>query len=164
MHVRKIRPEDYTTIHSVMNDWWGGRPMADMLPKLFFVHFQETSFIIEKDGEIAGFLCGFFSQTFEDEAYVHFIGVNPQFRRQGIASALYSSFFDAVRSNGCHVVKAITSPANKKSIQFHREIGFEIERGDDEVDGVSVHTNYDGKGGSRVLFVKYINDVNSKTI
>lgn len=156
MHVRKIRPEDYTIIHSVMNDWWGGRPMADMLPKLFFVHFQETSFIVEKDNEIAGFLCGFFSQTFKDEAYVHFIGVNPKFRRKGIASALYSSFFDAVRSNGRHVVKAITSPINKKSIQFHREIGFEIERGDDEIEGVSVHTNYDGKGGSRVLFIKYI--------
>lgn len=156
MHVRKIRPEDYTTIHSVMNDWWGGRQMADMLPKLFFIHFQETSFIIEKDNEIAGFLCGFFSQTFEDEAYVHFIGVNPKFRRQGIASVLYSGFFDAVRSNGRHVVKAITSPVNKKSIQFHREIGFEIERGNDEVDGVSVHTNYDGKDGSRVLFVKYV--------
>ncbi|WP_020061080.1 GNAT family N-acetyltransferase [Bacillus sp. 123MFChir2] len=156
MYVRKIRPEDYMTIHSVMNDWWGGRQMADMLPKLFFIHFQETSFIIEKDNEIAGFICGFFSQTFEDEAYVHFIGVNPKFRRQGIASALYSFFFDAVCSNGRHVVKAITSPVNKKSIQFHREIGFEIERGDDEIEGVSVHTNYDGKGGSRVLFVKYI--------
>ncbi|MGG2014962.1 N-acetyltransferase family protein [Bacillus sp. S10(2024)] len=156
MYIRKIRSEDYTTIHSVINDWWGGRPMADMLPKLFFVHFQETSFIVEIDNEIAGFLCGFFSQTFKDEAYVHFIGVNPQFRRQGIASALYSSFFDAVRSNGRHVVKAITSPVNKKSIQFHREIGFDIERGDDEIEGVSVHTNYDGKGGSRVLFVKYI--------
>lgn len=156
MHVRKIRPEDYTTIHSVINDWWGGRPMADMLPKLFFVHFQETSFIVEKDNEIAGFLCGFFSQTFKDEAYVHFVGVNPKFRRQGIASVLYSSFFDAVRFNGRHVVKAITSPVNKKSIQFHREIGFEIERGDDEIEGVSAHTNYDGKGGSRVLFKKYI--------
>lgn len=156
MHVRKIRPEDYTTLHFVINDWWGGRQMADMLPKLFFVHFQETSFIVEKDNEIAGFLCGFFSQTFKDEAYVHFIGVNPKFRRQGIASVLYSSFFEAVRSNGRHVVKAITSPVNKKSIQFHREIGFEIERGDAEIDGVSVHSNYDGKGGSRVLFVKHI--------
>lgn len=156
MYVRKIKPEDYITIHSVINDWWGGRQMADMLPKLFFVHFQETSFILEKDNEIAGFLCGLFSQTFEDEAYVHFIGVNPKYRRQGIASALYSSLFDAVRSNGRHVVKAVTSPVNQKSIQFHRDVGFDIERGDDEIDGVSVHTNYDGKGGSRVLFIKYL--------
>ncbi|MGF9966123.1 N-acetyltransferase family protein [Bacillus rhizoplanae] len=156
MHIRKITPEDYTIIKSVMNDWWGGRQMADMLPKLFFVHFQETSFIIEKDNEIAGFLCGFFSQTFEDEAYVHFIGVNPKYRRQGIASALYASFFDAVRSNGRHVVKAVTSPVNQKSIQFHCDLGFDIEKGDSEIEGVSVHTNYDGQGGSRVLFIKHL--------
>ncbi|MEI4828508.1 GNAT family N-acetyltransferase [Bacillus sp. FJAT-53711] len=156
MHIRKITPEDYTIIKSVINDWWGGRQMADMLPKLFFVHFQETSFIIEKDNEIAGFLCGFFSQTFEDEAYVHFIGVNPKFRRQGIASVLYASFFDAVRSNGRYVVKAVTSPVNQKSIQFHRDLGFDIEKGDSEIEGVSVHTNYDGQGGSRVLFIKHL--------
>lgn len=82
MRVRNIQGEDYVNIHSVLNDWWGGRDMASMLPKLFFVHFQETSFIIEEDGKTLGFLCGFFSQTHKDEAYVHFIGVNPKFRRK----------------------------------------------------------------------------------
>lgn len=60
MRVRNIQGEDYVKIHSVLNDWWGGRDMASMLPKLFFVHFQETSFIIEEDGKTLGFLCGFF--------------------------------------------------------------------------------------------------------
>ncbi|HEK9099154.1 GNAT family N-acetyltransferase [Bacillus pfraonensis] len=156
MKVRNIHGEDYVAIHSVLNEWWGGRNMADMLPKLFFVHFRETSFIIEEDGEILGFLCGFLSQTYKDEAYVHFIGVNPKHRRKGIASALYSYFFDAVRVNHRHIVKAVTSPVNKRSIQFHQEIGFEIEKGDEEVDGVFIHTNYDGDGGSRVLFVKRV--------
>ena len=82
MRVRNIQGEDYVKIHSVLNDWWGGRDMAAMLPKLFFVHFQETSFIIEEDGETLGFLCGFFSQTHKKEAYVHFIGVNPKYRRR----------------------------------------------------------------------------------
>ena len=143
MRVRNIQGEDYVKIHSVLNDWWGGRDMAAMLPKLFFVHFQETSFIIEEDGETLGFLCGFFSQTHKEEAYVHFIGVNPKYRRRGIASTLYSYFFDVAR-------------ANNKSIQFHQEIGFRIEAGDDEIEGVSVHTNYDGNGGSRVLFLKNV--------
>ncbi|MGN4422357.1 GNAT family N-acetyltransferase [Bacillus cereus group sp. MYBK30-1] len=156
MRVRNIQGEDYVKIHSVLNDWWGGRNMAHLLPKLFFVHFQETSFIIEEDGEMLGFLCGFFSQTHKDEAYVHFIGVNPKFRRKGIASTLYSYFFDIARANNRQVVKAITSPVNKKSIEFHQEIGFQIEAGDDEIDGVSVHTNYDGDDGSRVLFLKYV--------
>ena len=50
--------------------------------KTVFVHFQETSFIIEEDGETLGFLTGFLSQTHKEEAYVHFIGVNPKYRRR----------------------------------------------------------------------------------
>ncbi|WP_242143222.1 MULTISPECIES: GNAT family N-acetyltransferase [unclassified Bacillus cereus group] len=156
MKVRNIQSEDYIAIHSVLNEWWGGRNMTDMLPKLFFTHFQETSFVIEEDGEIVGFLCGFLSQTYKNEAYVHFIGVNPKYRRKGIASTLYSYFFDAVRVNHRHIVKAVTSSVNKGSIQFHQEIGFEMEVGDEVVDGVSVHTNYDGNGENRVSFVKRV--------
>lgn len=129
MRVRNIQREDYVKIHSVLNDWWGGRDMASMLPKLFFVHFQETSFIIEEDGETLGFLCGFFSQTYKDEAYVHFIGVNPKFRRRGIASTLYSYFFDAARANNRKVVKAITSPINKSRYSSIKKLAFELRLG-----------------------------------
>ena len=51
--------------------------MVDMLPKLFFVHFRDTSFVAERDGELAGFLVGFLSQSEPEEAYVHFVGVSP---------------------------------------------------------------------------------------
>ncbi len=44
-------PSDYEPILSVLNDWWGGRNMSDMLPKLFFVHFRETSFVAESEGK-----------------------------------------------------------------------------------------------------------------
>ena len=32
-----------------VNAWWGGREMAPMLPKLFFLHFEGTSFVVEDD-------------------------------------------------------------------------------------------------------------------
>lgn len=37
--------------------------MNDMLPKLFFDHFCETSFIAESDYNTIVFLIGFLSQT-----------------------------------------------------------------------------------------------------
>ena len=37
--------------------------MVDMLPKLFFVHFRDTSFVAERNGELSGFLVGFLSQS-----------------------------------------------------------------------------------------------------
>jgi len=65
---------------------------------------------------------------------------------------LYEHFFAAVRNMGCTEVLAITSLVNKGSIAFHSQMGFEILPGDAEVDGVAVTTNYDGRGGARVLF------------
>jgi len=128
--------------------------MSDMLPRLFFVHFRDTSFIAEKDGEIIGFLIGFLSQTFADEAYVHFLGVHPNFRKQGVARRLYERFFEAVRQRGRSVIRLVTASVNKESIAFHTHIGFQIEPQDTKVDGIPVYRNYDGPGNDRVLFVK----------
>jgi len=154
MHIRHLQPEDYYRIISVVNDWWGGRSMSGMLPKLFFVHFRDTSFIAEVDGEIIGFLVGFLSQTYPDEAYVHFLGVHPKFRKQGVALTLYEHFFDAVQRRGRRIVRLITATVNKESIAFHVHIGFEIEPQETRTDGIPFYPNYDGLGGDRVLFVK----------
>jgi hypothetical protein len=62
MNVRRVIESDYIPVISVIDDWWGGRHMADMLPKLFFKHFQDTSFVAEQDGQIIGILIGFVSQ------------------------------------------------------------------------------------------------------
>ncbi|QKS72702.1 GNAT family N-acetyltransferase [Paenalkalicoccus suaedae] len=154
--IRNIQPADYQTIHSVMDAWWGGRQMSDMLPKLFFIHFTDTSFIMEENGEIQGFLCGFMSQLYPEEAYVHFIGVDPNARRGQVGKQLYEQFFKTVQAKGATVVRAVTSPINTASIAFHTRIGFEVEKGDATDNGVSVFTDYDGKGQSRVLFKKAV--------
>ena len=40
---------DYGRVIQHVNAWWGGREMAPMLPKLFFLHFEGTSFVAEDD-------------------------------------------------------------------------------------------------------------------
>ena len=143
MQIRHARPSDYGRVIGVINTWWDGRDMAPMLPKLFFVHFEGTSFVAEDEhGRLIGFVCGFLSQTHDDEAYVHFVGVDPDFRGAGIARALYERFFAAARDAGRSVVRCVTSPSNARSVQFHTRLGFEVERVDE---------NYDGQGESRVL-------------
>jgi ribosomal protein S18 acetylase RimI-like enzyme len=120
--------------------------MAPMLPKLFFIHFEGTSFVAERpDGELLGFVCGFLSQTADDEAYIHFVGVSPDDRGEGLGRALYERFFDEARANGRTVVKCVTSPVNQRSVAFHEALGFEAER---------VVPDYDGPGEDRVLLVK----------
>jgi ribosomal protein S18 acetylase RimI-like enzyme len=156
LQIRNVKSSDYDVISPLINEWWGGRQMSDMLPKLFFVHFKNTSFIAENDGELVGFLIGFLSQSDKDAAYIHFVGVNPDYRKNNIGSQLYHEFFKEIKKNNISVVRAVTSPVNKVSIAYHRKMGFEIEKGDKEVDGVSVFSDYDGLGQDRVLFVKRI--------
>ena len=145
--IRHAEPRDHAAVIGVIDEWWGGRSMAAMLPKLFFVHFRETSFVAEEGGRVTGFLCGFRSQTFPDEAYIHFVGVAPEKRGGGLGRELYERFFAAVAPRT--VVRAVTSPVNERSVAFHRALGFEVERVDED---------YDGRGEARVLFRKALQE------
>ena len=154
--IRHAEPTDYPQIIAVVDAWWGGRRMADMLPKLFFVHFRPTSFVAEDGGEVVGFLAGFRSQTSPDQAYIHFVGVDPTRRKAGVARALYERFFAAVCALGCREVHGVTSPVNRTSIAFHRAMGFELLSGDAEVDGIPYAPDYDGRGEPRVRLRKIL--------
>ena len=146
MQIRHAKPSDYGRVIGRVNVWWGGREMAPMLPKLFFLHFEGTSFVADReDGELAGFLVGFLSQTDPEEAYVHFVGVSPEERGSGLGRELYERFFETVSGEGRTVVRCVTSPANEASLAFHRALGFESER---------VARDYDGPGEDRVVLVK----------
>jgi GNAT superfamily N-acetyltransferase len=155
-YFRHAEASDYQPVISVVNEWWEGRIMADMLPRLFFVHFRQTSFVVENDGDIIGFLIGFASQTFADEAYIHFVGVHPDYRKNGLGRALYERFFQAVKELGRSRISCVTSPLNKGSVAFHLRMGFSMEPSEKIVEGMSVVTDYDGRGEDRVVFSKLL--------
>ena len=150
--IRHAESSDYKNIIRVVNEWWGGRDMAPMLPRLFLVHFRNTSFVAEHQGEIVGFVIGFVSQTFPAEAYIHFTGVHPAFRKTGLGRRLYERFFSAAESLGCSKVRCVTSPVNKLSIAFHLGMGFTMEDTGTFIDGIPLAKGYDGEGEDRVLF------------
>jgi ribosomal protein S18 acetylase RimI-like enzyme len=156
MKIRHLQPEDYDSIIINLNEWWGGRQISHALPRLFFDHFHKTSFIMEQDNKIIGFLVGFLSPSQPDEAYIHFIGVHPDYRKQGIANTLYNRFFDLMRENHRSIVHCVTAPINKVSIAYHTRMGFQILPQTNEMDGTSYCVDYDGPGEDRVLFEKYI--------
>lgn len=154
MEIRTLDVSDQQPILSVINEWWGGREMAQMLPALFFHHFSQTSFVMEEKGEMVGFLIGFLSQTHPHEAYIHFVGVHPGYRKQKIGQTLYRHFFQKVQKERRSIVRCITSPQNKSSIAYHQRMGFRICSGDMLINGIEVQTNYDGSGNDRVVFEK----------
>lgn len=154
--IRNSEPQDHETIIAVMKDWWGGRDLTPMLPRLFLNHFCDTSFIVEDASIFIGFLVGFLSQRRNDEAYIHFVGVHPTYRNRRIAAALYRRFFESCFTHGRSVVRACTSPVNKGSIEFHKRMGFTVEAGNGEIDGISVTLDYNRQGDHKVLFKKVL--------
>ncbi|HEX6725206.1 MAG TPA: GNAT family N-acetyltransferase [Gaiella sp.] len=146
MEIRHAEPADYGRVIGRVNAWWDGRDMAPMLPRLFFVHFEGTSYVVDDaEGQLAAFLIGFLSQTDPDEAYIHFVGVSPEHRGEGLGRQLYERFFADARAEGRRRVRCVTSPVNEGSVAFHEALGFTSER---------VAHDYDGPGEDRVLFVK----------
>lgn len=148
-----LRPpseSDHTRVLAVLADWWGHgspvkRDLSHLLPRLYFQHFNDTSFIVEKDGELAAFLIGFLSQSKARVAYIHFVGVAPAHRKAGLGRMLYGRFLDVARARGAQEVHCITSPVNTGSIAFHTRLGFTPS---------APIADYDGPGDDRVAFKK----------
>ncbi|MET9864029.1 GNAT family N-acetyltransferase [Streptomyces smyrnaeus] len=157
--LRQAQVGDHGTIVACVQRWWGdsrtpqqARELSQLLPRLFLQFFSRTSLVLEDDTGIRGFLVGFHAADNDEEAYIHFVGVDPQLRGQGMARTLYTAFFQRAAEAGRTRVRAITSPVNTGSIAFHRALGFTLEYGDREVDGLPVHSDYDGPGQDRVCF------------
>jgi ribosomal protein S18 acetylase RimI-like enzyme len=121
--LRAARPQDYDVIIAAVDDWWG-RPVASSLPRLFLDYFAASSRVIEDAEVLAAFLVGFMAPPV---GYVHFVGVRPDLRGHGLARALYDDFAVRAAAAGCTELRAITSPANLPSRDFHVRMGFEVE-------------------------------------
>lgn len=149
--VRTAEAADYDRIVAVVDDWWG-RPIRNLLPRLFLDHFHATSLVAERatesgdgadGGSLAAFVIGFCSPSAGGVAYIHFTGVDPALRGRGLARELYRRFFAMAAADGRRVVRAITSPGNAGSIAFHAAMGFTV---------TGPVEDYDGPGDTKVIF------------
>ncbi len=153
--LRRPTASDHAGV-AVIRDWWGlpsTSALPYVLPRLFFQHFSDTSFLGEDDAGLACFLIGFRSSADPRVAYIHFVGVRPDLRGSGLARTMYEAFFAQQAAVGCLRVDAITGPGNTRSQAFHRAMGFRVT-GDAELDGVLAWRDYDGPGEHRVAFTR----------
>ena len=156
--ISQLTEEDFPHISQNLDVWWDGRNMSPMLPKLWFKDFASTSFVIRGDGsQPIAFLVGYISQTDKTKAYAHFIGVDPEYRTDGLGRLLYEAFATKTLGLGANRIEAVTSPINATSLRFHESLGFmAIENSGDLVLPTQAlgHKDFDGKSEDRVLLVK----------
>ena len=152
---RRPTEADHSAIVSQVDDWWGGRRLHDILPRLWFQHFTGTSWVAEDSaGRPVGFLVGFISTDRPEEAYIHMVGTSPNHRRSGLGRALYEHFYEDAKALGARRVTAVTWPGNRVSVGFHRAMGFipADGAGTQTLYGISAYPDYDADGGDRVVF------------
>jgi ribosomal protein S18 acetylase RimI-like enzyme len=140
--IRRARPEDYDAIAAAVDRWWG-RPVLGALPRLFLDLFHRSSLLADGPAGPAAFLIGILSPSDPNRAYIHFAGVAPEARRQGLAGQLYAEFFVLARADGRDVVSAITAPGNAGSISFHESLGFTV---------TGPVPDYNGPGRESIVF------------
>lgn len=147
---------DHAGIVGQVDDWWGGRRLHDLLPRLWFQHFTGTSWIVEDPyGSVVAFLVGFISPDHPTEAYIHMVGVSPNHRRSGLGKRLYDRFIADVQGRGVRRVRAITWPGNRTSVAFHTRMGFRPSDGPgtQNLYGTPAYADYDAHGEDRVAFI-----------
>jgi ribosomal protein S18 acetylase RimI-like enzyme len=155
--IRFRRPveDDHARLIGEIDEWWGGRKVHHLLPRLWLQHFTATSWIAEKAGGApVGFLVGFVSPDHPDHAYIHMAATSPNHRKQGLGRALYERFIEDVKGRGVRRVTAITWPANRASVAFHRAMGFVPfdGPGTQRLYGTPAFPDYDAEGDDRTVF------------
>ena len=154
---RRPTEADHPRLADVIDEWWGGRRMRALLPRLWLQHFSGTSWVVERpDGRLEGFVVAFVSHDDPSTGYVHMIAANPNRRRSGVGRALYERAFADLAAHGARRVTAVTWPGNRQSVAFHLAMGFRIDDspGTQKIYGITAHPDYDGEGEDRVVFFK----------
>lgn len=152
---RRPLEADHAFLVGQVDDWWGGRKLHQLLPRLWLQHFTGTSWVVEDAGGTPiGFLVGFISPDHPDQAYIHMVATNPSHRGAGLGRALYERFFTDVRARGAHQVAAVTWPGNRVSVGFHQAMGFlpADGPGTQRLYGTPAYPDYDAEGDDRVVF------------
>jgi ribosomal-protein-alanine N-acetyltransferase len=85
-------------------------------------YIEDASLILEKDGEIIGFVI---TRLNDDEPEIGPVGIVPEARGQGLASYLLVSVLGSLKDNGSTSAYLDTTITNRPAQKLYRKYGFE---------------------------------------
>lgn len=146
--IRDMRPEDYDVFvrfyadlhrihHEAMPDTF--RPQVSLPPREVYEKDLEKPerefFVAEIDGKTAG-MCDIVLKTIPDDpnyplfpgksAHIDDLYVSPEFRRRGVATALYREAERRGRAAGADKITLMVWAFNEDALGFYRKLGMDI--------------------------------------
>ncbi len=99
-------------------DAWSENSLREMLT-------SETArfFVALINDEIAGYMG---THIVCESAFVDNVAVFPQYRRQGVAKALFDHVFTMIQANGVEFISLEVRPSNTAALSLYRSLGFEV--------------------------------------
>jgi GNAT superfamily N-acetyltransferase len=158
MLVRNAFPGDFLEIASKSKEWADLVIERESIYHILTQHFRNTCFIAEDRGEMIGYLLGFRSQSWPEEACIHLVQVAPRLRGNGIGRRMFNQFQSAAIAMGCKKIVTLSRPENNFCNGFNKAMGFSIVDVENtiEVNGMRAIKDYNGPGKHMVLWSKKI--------
>jgi len=150
MQIEHCTIEDFQQIYKDITDFWGSDRTLHLHHPFLIYEMGDTAFVIREENKVIAYLFGFYSQK-EKTAYAHLIAVRQKYQRKGLGYILYEHFIDQAKRKGFQKIKAITTPPNIQSINFHTKMGMKL-KGEPNENGINVVKDYSGPGLDRVVF------------
>jgi ribosomal-protein-alanine N-acetyltransferase len=101
--------------------------IKDCCTREYFFQSAESErkefWVAERDGKIIA--CAGAEINF-DTAEIESLAVDPEYRRQGIATILLIKLLDAIKKRGATFIILEVRPSNKPAIELYKNFGFQI--------------------------------------
>ena len=131
IHIRNLRKEDLPAIVDIEDRTTGVARRSYWEARIEIseaIRPHWASLVAEVDNRVVGFI---FGRAGEMEfglpgtvAWVEIIGVDPVYRRQGIAAHLTEQFISSAEDHGIQTVFTLVSKSSTEMVQFFTKAGF----------------------------------------
>ena len=116
--VRLAVPTDHAEVAALFLELLTDEPGPSL--ERFSSEMCQTTFVVEREGRVAGYL---FAQFMETTAYVRHVSTAPFARRTGVASALFAHVKGFARARGCDTICLNVKPDNTAAIRLYEREG-----------------------------------------
>ncbi len=148
MQISDVVPGDLGEVLRLNEDSVPHVSRVDLAQMEWFANNAHYFRVVRRDGKRAGFLIGlrpgleyaspnyrWFSENYEDFAYVDRVAVSGTARRKGVATRLYEDFAKSLNGDVAVMTCEVNlRPANESSMRYHVQCGF-VQVGTQETEG-----------------------------